>query len=172
MKKEIDNFLLLTAKWSPRWFNKPKFHILLHLPEHVRRFGPAILFATESFESFNAVIRAKSVHSNRHAPSRDIARQFAQWNRVRHALSGGRIPLRSIQIDNKSTRPLLAEDIDLSAVRNADKLTSNRDEVVKAGQAGLWRLVSKGPRNIANSDAIVKSYLGLSQSNKLQPGSS
>ncbi|KAJ7886066.1 hypothetical protein B0H13DRAFT_2535282 [Mycena leptocephala] len=65
-----------------RWFNKPKFHIILHLPAHIRRFGPAILFATEAFESFNAVIRAKSVHSNRHAP-------ICPGNRIRHLLSGG-----------------------------------------------------------------------------------
>ncbi|KAF9072514.1 hypothetical protein BDP27DRAFT_1205221, partial [Rhodocollybia butyracea] len=44
---EIDQFLLCAAKWSIRWFNKPKFHILVHLPEHIRRFGPAMLFATE-----------------------------------------------------------------------------------------------------------------------------
>jgi len=66
-----------------------KFHIILHLPKHIRRFGPAMLFATEAFESFNAVIHAKSVHSNRQAPSCDIALEFAQGNRVRHLLSSG-----------------------------------------------------------------------------------
>ncbi|KAK7438400.1 hypothetical protein VKT23_018013 [Stygiomarasmius scandens] len=85
----IDNFLNCTARWTPRWFNKPKFHILLHLPEHIRRFGPSILFATETFESFNAIIRGFSIHSNRQAPSRDIAFEFAGLNRVRHLLSGG-----------------------------------------------------------------------------------
>ncbi|KAK7025377.1 hypothetical protein VNI00_016013 [Paramarasmius palmivorus] len=89
LEREIKAFLLLTCRWTGRWFNKPKFHLLLHLPEHIRCFGPAILFATEAFESFNAVIRAKSVHSNRQAPSRDIARAFAQGNRIRHILSGG-----------------------------------------------------------------------------------
>ncbi|KAH9017678.1 hypothetical protein EDB85DRAFT_2076060 [Lactarius pseudohatsudake] len=86
----INDFLMRTAKWTPRWFNKPKFHILLHLPTHVRRFGPAILFVTEPFESFNAIIRAKSIHSNRLAPSHDIALAFAHANRVRYLLSGGR----------------------------------------------------------------------------------
>ena len=62
--------------------------------DHIRRFGPAILFATEGFESFNAVIRAQSVHSNHHAPSRDIGRGFASINRVRHLLSGGQFMLR------------------------------------------------------------------------------
>jgi hypothetical protein len=92
LEREIQSFLTLTAQWTPAWFNKPKFHILVHLPDHIRCFGPAILFATEAFESFNAVIRAKSVHSNRGAPSRDIAKAFAQGNRIRHLLSGGKFP--------------------------------------------------------------------------------
>ncbi|KAL1711582.1 hypothetical protein EV715DRAFT_163954, partial [Schizophyllum commune] len=36
-----------TCQFDAQWFNKPKFHIVLHLPEHIRRFGPAMLFATE-----------------------------------------------------------------------------------------------------------------------------
>lgn len=52
-----------------------------------------MLFATEGFESFNAVIRSYSIHSNRHAPSRDIARAMGQSNRLRHLLSGGYFPL-------------------------------------------------------------------------------
>ncbi|KAJ3804502.1 hypothetical protein F5876DRAFT_53309 [Lentinula aff. lateritia] len=89
LQQEIEQFLLYAAQWSIRWFNKPKFHILVHLPEHIRRFGPAMLFATEVFESYNAVIRAKSIHSNRLAPSRDIAWAFARQNRIRHMLSSG-----------------------------------------------------------------------------------
>ena len=87
-------------KWTTRWFNKPKFHIFIHLTEHIRRFGPAILFATEAFESFNAIIRAKSVHSNRHAPSRDITLAFAQSNRIRHLLSGGQFDIQSLAPNN------------------------------------------------------------------------
>jgi hypothetical protein len=90
LKNAIRVFIARTAHWTPRWFNKPKFHILLHIIEDIRRFGPAILFATEGFEAFNAVIRNKSIHSNRQAPSRDIARAFAHGSRIRHLLSGGR----------------------------------------------------------------------------------
>ncbi|KAJ3739985.1 hypothetical protein DFH05DRAFT_1406273 [Lentinula detonsa] len=89
LQNSIDHFLDCTCQLTPRWFNKPKFHILLHLPEHIRRFGPAMLFATESFESYNAIIRTRSVHSNRHAPSKDIANAMARSNRVRHLLNGG-----------------------------------------------------------------------------------
>lgn len=90
MEAAINHFLNCTARWTPRWFNKPKFHIIRHLVDHIRRFGPAILFATEGFESFNAVIRTFSVHSNHKAPSRDIGRGFGSINRIRHLLSGGR----------------------------------------------------------------------------------
>ncbi|KAF8919278.1 hypothetical protein CPB85DRAFT_1529674 [Mucidula mucida] len=98
LKNEIQTFLLAAAQWTNRWFNKPKFHILVHLPAHIRCFGPAMLFATEAFESFNVVIRAKSIHSNRQAPSRDIAHGFAQGNRIRHLLSGGLFQLLQTRI--------------------------------------------------------------------------
>ncbi|KZV93208.1 hypothetical protein EXIGLDRAFT_749245 [Exidia glandulosa HHB12029] len=88
----IDRFLEATALWNYQWFNKPKFHIILHLPLHIRRFGPAPLYATETFESFNHVIRLRSIHSNQHAPSLDIARAFSHLHAVRHILSGGWIP--------------------------------------------------------------------------------
>ncbi|KAJ3832688.1 hypothetical protein F5878DRAFT_495781, partial [Lentinula raphanica] len=101
LEHEIEQFLLYAAKWSVRWFNKPKFHILVHLPAHIRRFGPAMLFATEVFESYNAIIRAKSIHSNRLAPSRDIALAFAKQNRIRHMLSGGLFLDRSCVTTNK-----------------------------------------------------------------------
>ena len=58
---------------------------------HIRQFGPPLLYATETFKLFNAIIRGYSVHSNRQAPSRDIARGFANANRIRHLLSGGKV---------------------------------------------------------------------------------
>ncbi|KAJ6521633.1 hypothetical protein DFH09DRAFT_1251092 [Mycena vulgaris] len=142
LTKEIDSFLLCAAKWTNRWFNKPKFHIILHLPLHIRRFGPAILFATEGFESFNSIIRAKSVHSNRHAPSRDIAQAFAQGNHIRHLLSGGLF-----------------------------LLTSSDDHTPRAfsKDASEWKSVGTGPRNLVNAPSTVTSYLGLdSKRNLLQ----
>jgi hypothetical protein len=63
--------------------------MILHLPDHVRRFGPAVLFATEGFESYNAVIRLRSVHSSRSAPSKDIAESFSHLHAVRHLVCGG-----------------------------------------------------------------------------------
>ncbi|KAI6097005.1 hypothetical protein EDD16DRAFT_1698021 [Pisolithus croceorrhizus] len=69
---------------TPQWFNKPKFHILCHLPNHIRCFGPAILFAMEGFELYNAVICDHSIHSNRQAPSWDIAHGMARCHHIHH----------------------------------------------------------------------------------------
>ncbi|KAI8996109.1 hypothetical protein BC832DRAFT_520421, partial [Gaertneriomyces semiglobifer] len=66
-----------------------KFHILLHVEENIRQFGPAVLYMSEKFESFNKVMRNHAVHTNRHGPSVDIARRFARHNTVRHLFSGG-----------------------------------------------------------------------------------
>lgn len=94
-KKHLNNavtdFLAATALWTTQWFNKPKFHLFLHLLFYIRRFGPAILYATEGFESYNFLIRLRSVHSNRHAPSADIAEAFSFLHAVRHLVSGGHV---------------------------------------------------------------------------------
>ena len=68
---------------------KAKFHFLLHLPAFIRRFGPAILFLTERYESFNHVFRLASIHSNRQAPSRDACQLFAGQDNVKHVVTGG-----------------------------------------------------------------------------------
>lgn len=68
---------------------KSKFHILTHLPDHIRRFGPALLFSTERYEGYNRLFRISSIHSNHQAPSRDIAHAFADFDRCRHICIGG-----------------------------------------------------------------------------------
>lgn len=79
-----------SAKCSPGLLvSKPKFHILSHLPFHIWRFGPALLFSTERYESFNCIFRLCSINSNRLAPSRDIATTFADLERCRHIMTGG-----------------------------------------------------------------------------------
>ncbi|KNF05862.1 hypothetical protein PSTG_00856 [Puccinia striiformis f. sp. tritici PST-78] len=76
LKAQIQNFIYQCVKVTGQWVKKPKFHHLLHLPEFILRFGPASLFSTEKFESFNGVMRNASIHSNRQSPSRDIAITF------------------------------------------------------------------------------------------------
>ncbi|KAG1832130.1 hypothetical protein EV424DRAFT_1275500, partial [Suillus variegatus] len=69
--------------------SKPKFHFLIHLPAFIRRFGPAIIFSTERYESFNHVFRLSCIHSNRRAPSRDTCRLFTYQDIVKHVATGG-----------------------------------------------------------------------------------
>ncbi|KAG8867181.1 hypothetical protein FRB97_003462 [Tulasnella sp. 331] len=86
----IDNLLDRFADYDPnKLLTKAKFHILTHLPSNIRRFGPAVRYATEIFECFNAVFRLCSIFSNRAAASRDIAFQLADLDRFKHISSGG-----------------------------------------------------------------------------------
>ncbi len=149
LEKEIKHFLLCAARWTVRWFNKPKFHILLHLVEHIRRFGPAGLFATEAFESFNAVIRAKSIHSNRQAPSRDIARAFAQGNRIRHLLAGGYFLYTE---PRQTTEPATGYGDLGAALPQPRPFSFNIAD---------WRTVGLGPRSLVDRPSTVTTYLGL-----------
>ena len=121
---------------------------MLHLPEHIRRLGPAALFATEAFESFNAIIRAKSVHSNRQAPSRDIARAFAQGNRIRHLLSGG------FFIHKSSPAPYTDTTAVVSGMVARTPFSFARSD---------WRAVGDGPRSLIGSRSTITGYLGLDE---------
>lgn len=69
---------------------KAKCHILTHIVEDIRRFGPAITLSTETFESYNGVFRLCSILSNHKAPSRDIAFNMADMARLKHIASGGK----------------------------------------------------------------------------------
>ncbi|KAI0689246.1 hypothetical protein C8T65DRAFT_731047 [Cerioporus squamosus] len=90
LRAAINEVLDFAAAMSPGLITeKNKFHILLHLPDHVLRFGSSLLFSTERYESFNHIFRLCSIHSNRQAPSRDIANAFAHQERCRHVLTGG-----------------------------------------------------------------------------------
>ncbi|KAA1110820.1 hypothetical protein PGT21_032339 [Puccinia graminis f. sp. tritici] len=91
LKKHINIFLCHSIRRSAQWVNKPKFHMLLHLPESIERFGPACLFSTENFESFNSVLRTASVHSNRSSPGRDLGLRFLNFDALRLILSRARI---------------------------------------------------------------------------------
>ncbi|KAJ7902860.1 hypothetical protein B0H14DRAFT_2329467 [Mycena olivaceomarginata] len=89
LKIAIGNLLDAFDKVDPlRILAKIKLHLLVHIPDDIRRFGPLIRWATEIYESHNTVFRLCSVLSNRLAPSRDIAMKFASMDRVKHFLSG------------------------------------------------------------------------------------
>ncbi|KAJ7182641.1 hypothetical protein C8R43DRAFT_1083606 [Mycena crocata] len=90
LKVLIANLLDIWALIDPeRILVKGKLHVFPHMPEDVLRFGPAILYATETFECWNAIFRLCSVFSNHLAPSRDIAATLADMERFKHVVSGG-----------------------------------------------------------------------------------
>ena len=90
LTKTIDKFLVIAAQCAPSIIiSKPKFHLLIHLPMHIRCFGPAILYSTERYESFNHVFCLGSIYSNKKAPSWDICQAFAAQDIVKHIVTGG-----------------------------------------------------------------------------------
>ncbi|KAJ6592424.1 hypothetical protein B0H19DRAFT_1204789 [Mycena capillaripes] len=90
LKIAIGNLLDAFDKVDPlQILAKIKLHLLVHVPDDIRRFGPLIHWATEIYESHNTVFRLCLVLSNRLAPSQDIALKFASMDRVKHFLSGG-----------------------------------------------------------------------------------
>lgn len=84
----IGSFLHKLIGFTAQWVNKPKFHMLIHLQDSIRRFGPASLFATEKMESYNGNLRDASVHSNHQSPSRDIGTTFITEALLRLLISG------------------------------------------------------------------------------------
>ncbi|THU98413.1 hypothetical protein K435DRAFT_795704 [Dendrothele bispora CBS 962.96] len=81
-----DSFALIDPT---KIIRKVKIHLLAHLVEDIRRFGPLTGVATDRHESFNAVFRLCSVLSNHLAPSRDIAVQMGDQEGLKHRLMGG-----------------------------------------------------------------------------------
>ncbi|KAI0682324.1 hypothetical protein BC835DRAFT_1277410, partial [Cytidiella melzeri] len=68
---------------------KPRFHFLVHLLAYIHHFGPAILFSTEHYESFNHVFWLSCIHSNHHVPSYNSSKTFAAQDTVKHVVLGG-----------------------------------------------------------------------------------
>jgi hypothetical protein len=72
-----------------RILDKNKVHLVTHAPADARRFGPLPRSSVETFECYNSVFRRCAILSNRQAVSRDVARQFARMDRLKHLVSGG-----------------------------------------------------------------------------------
>ncbi|KAJ3967756.1 hypothetical protein EV361DRAFT_965326 [Lentinula raphanica] len=172
LEHAVDTFLLSVARWTTRWFNKPKFHILIHLALHIRRFGPAMLFATEAFESFNAIIRAKSVHSNRQAPSRDIALAFAQGNRIRHLLSQGLFFLHQDSILPSSLPSGSGTVQTYTSLHSSGKSTIKPSPRLFTADSTKWKTIGPGPVSLLSSQNTVVHYLGLEQKKPNKQGGS
>ena len=91
LQTSIDKFLDdLTVVDASKIVSKAKCHILTHIVEDIKNFGPAITLSTETFESFNAVFRRCSVLSNHQSPSRDIGVAMSDLATFKHIASGGK----------------------------------------------------------------------------------
>ncbi|KAJ7218497.1 hypothetical protein GGX14DRAFT_560838 [Mycena pura] len=90
LRVAVANVLDVFAALDPsKIIAKMKYHLLCHLDVDVERMGPLVGFATENYESFNAVFRHCSILSNHLSPSRDIGQQLAKQERFKHIITGG-----------------------------------------------------------------------------------
>ncbi|KAH9814114.1 hypothetical protein DFH28DRAFT_972285 [Melampsora americana] len=131
LKIVVHRFLNRLVGINAQWTNKPKFHILTHLAVSVKRFGPPCLFATEKMEAQNGVTRAASIHSNRHAPGKDIANRFNDKRLMRMLLSGGSFYDRKLQtraVASTQFRNLFKER-EIQRVRNGNSAAVGNDDV-------------------------------------------
>jgi hypothetical protein len=86
----IGDFLNIMTKCSPSiLISKPKFHFLIHLPAFIWHFGPAILFSTERYKSFNHVFCLSCIYSNHQAPSCDSCNTFTAQDHIKRIATGG-----------------------------------------------------------------------------------
>ncbi len=117
----------------------------MHLIDHILRFGPAALYSTEAFESYNFVIRLRSINSNKHAPSSDIAHSFSHLHAVRHLVSGGFV---TVDEDGNAVTPRQAGEGVRELLKDGElrelMCINNLSDDIKAGQWSSARLLGRG----------------------------
>ncbi|KZT20093.1 hypothetical protein NEOLEDRAFT_1076404 [Neolentinus lepideus HHB14362 ss-1] len=90
LRVAIANVLDTFASIDPaKMWKKIKLHLLEHIPDDIRRFGPIIGRSTEIFECFNAIFRYCAILTNRISPSHDIAIQLADQEALKQRITGG-----------------------------------------------------------------------------------
>lgn len=94
LHQSVDEFLL-TAKYACSLiFKKYKIHLLLHLPDHARRYTSLPDVSTEVEESMNALFRGlyKASSGRKDIESNYIALEMAFRDDYNHYLQGGYVP--------------------------------------------------------------------------------
>ncbi|TPX44969.1 hypothetical protein CcCBS67573_g10386 [Chytriomyces confervae] len=99
----MDQFVFHASK-TPHFYEvvKPKLHLLRHIPDLTRRFGPPRLCATEAFESSNKIIRNCISHTSRQNTLRDVSMHFANNMAVQHVVDGGAFQIEHVFRCNNS----------------------------------------------------------------------
>ncbi|KAL9933878.1 hypothetical protein V8E36_006960 [Tilletia maclaganii] len=92
LRSAITRLWFAMAKLDPlRLTRRLKLHLLVHLSDQVKDYGPLKNIATERYESYNAIQRQAAMHTNRSAPSKDVATRLETQELVVHWSSGGTI---------------------------------------------------------------------------------
>ncbi|KAL9938931.1 hypothetical protein V8E36_001744 [Tilletia maclaganii] len=144
------------ARLKPRDLTyRPKFHLLAHAAKQCRLFGPLKNVATERYESINAVQRQAAMHTNRSAPSKDIARRMEDRELVLHWASKGQLRREDEELQEDDTqatpRPLeggslLGDTLHSQSVKAIHKIWIKTDEAARepgsfqeAGASAMYR---------------------------------
>jgi hypothetical protein len=72
----------------PAWKTKLKVHLLQHIPDCYKEYGPLSLLDAEGSEQGNGTVRWHVCQTNRHSPSKDVAERFSIAAAVRDLLQG------------------------------------------------------------------------------------
>ncbi|KAI9621734.1 hypothetical protein H4Q26_015500 [Puccinia striiformis f. sp. tritici PST-130] len=154
--------------------------MIMHLEESIQSFGPASLFATEKFESFNGIVRENSIHSNRLSPGRDIAIAFCDAKIMRLLMSGARL------YDDKTKRyfkssPQVTELfknnplIQKSMGYQQERMTSFSKYSCQHGHRGPQPSTADIPevlrQHYPNREIMMIAALNLNEKNTIRPGS-
>jgi hypothetical protein len=74
---------------SVKFLHKLKFHLLMHIIEDIKQFGPAVNFSSETSESYNKFVRKNIASSNYKNVERDLAIKFGREFIHKHIIKGG-----------------------------------------------------------------------------------
>ncbi|TCD64244.1 hypothetical protein EIP91_004346, partial [Steccherinum ochraceum] len=173
----IGNVLDIWTLIDPeRILEKAKLHILPHILEDIRNFGPAPLYSTEIFECWNAIFRFCSILSNHQAPSLDIARTLADLERFKHLVSGGWWKgkdghytqagqyVRSFLVNNPKLQQRLGWTEPRQLVVGSTKLCSKKTRAPEA-----WAVITR-QNDVESIDRVVEPSTGAESQGQSQEG--
>ncbi|KAH9812511.1 hypothetical protein DFH28DRAFT_1129815 [Melampsora americana] len=168
----ISWFLKQLIALTAQWVNKPKFHMLVHLRESIHRFGPACLFATEKFESFNGVLRNASIHSNHLSPGRDIANSFNTAQMLRMLISGSSFFDKELQqrvVAGPLLRALFEEVPELVAAMGLKPACESRKSYVIGAKADIQSAPPVDFNQLDNRSYLEHKFIILPGGHRVEP---